>query len=813
MLTIAAMDDCFDRAGLPRAFGRYLLLRMLARGGMGQVFLASTTGVEGAERPVVVKVIRREYAHDPNFLARFLDEARVQAQLQHSGVAQVIEAATTEPGGDPFVVLEYVEGRSLGAVRQRVAEVGYRIGWQDAVAAVGLAAEALAYIHERCDASGRPLEIVHRDLSPHNVMVGYGGELKIIDFGTARGQNRRCHTVAGVVFAKPGYVAPEVAGGDPGDARVDIYAAGVMLWELCAGRRFLQGDAAQHLAAVERGDRDPPPVAHLVGAPAALDAVIARMTAHDRERRYASSRLAARELARLLGGAPALPNGERGMRARVAQLMYNLYPLEPSRSRFEIARLIASARSRALPRPAPVEESPPPAPVEAAADLLAGTRYRLGREIGRSATSVVFEGEHVELGRRVAVKLLAEGQALSRETEARFRREARALSRLAHPGVVRVYDFGHTADGRVFCAMELCLGETLKAVLAREPMEWRRALRIARQACSALDAAHRSGVVHRDLKPANLILTDHGALKLIDFGLAHADGELAESGHEAEVQTAEARSAAPAGVEPRAAAPAHPDLGSLTLFGTPEYMAPEQVAGARIDARADVYALGCVLYEMLTGSLPFSGESAVAVLDAKLRAMPEPPHERAANRGISRAASAIAMRALARQPGRRFASAAEMADAIADALDEPTRQRTRRRAVGAGIAAAVVACAAVLLGSQVRPFLPAAPAGLRAPEAFGGPAVLPVPATPPAGAVMDGVDLRPVGGAAASSADAEPPPAPGLDRGAHERLQPASPPGRSPTRRREDAAPSGKPPAERRDERPGTQALLRSSAG
>ena len=104
-------------------------------------------------------------------------------------------------------------------------------------------AEALAHVHERQDAAGRALSIVHRDLSPQNVMLGFGGDIKIIDFGTARGQNRRCHTVAGVVFAKPGYVAPEVANGDPGDARVDIYALGIMLWELCAGRRFLQGEA------------------------------------------------------------------------------------------------------------------------------------------------------------------------------------------------------------------------------------------------------------------------------------------------------------------------------------------------------------------------------------------------------------------------------------------------------------------------------------------------------------------------------------------------------------------------------------------
>src|SRR3954467_1377856 len=112
----------------PRSMGRYVLLRRIARGGMGEVFLASTTGLEGAERPVVVKIIRREHAKDPSFIARFLDEARVQAQLQHSGVAQVLDAAIEERTGEPYAVVEHVEGRSLGDVRARALQVGQAVG-------------------------------------------------------------------------------------------------------------------------------------------------------------------------------------------------------------------------------------------------------------------------------------------------------------------------------------------------------------------------------------------------------------------------------------------------------------------------------------------------------------------------------------------------------------------------------------------------------------------------------------------------------------------------------------------------------------
>jgi len=339
----AAKDESgFDE--LPRALGRYVLLKRIARGGMGEVFLASTTGLEGAERPLVVKIIRREHAKDPSFIARFLDEARVQAQLVYSGVAQVLDAAIDDRTGEPYAVVEYVEGRSLGDLRSRAVQTGRAIGWAEASAICMLIAEALAHVHERQDASGRSLAIVHRDLSPQNVMVGFAGDVKIIDFGTARGQNRRCHTVAGVVFAKPGYVAPEVANGDPGDARVDIYALGVMLWELCAGRRFLQGDAGVHTAAVAQNRLHPPPIAAAIGAPIELDGIIAKLCAFDREERYQAARAAASDLARVLSAAKELACGERGARPRVAEVMASFFPGEPMRSRKEFERLVGVAR-------------------------------------------------------------------------------------------------------------------------------------------------------------------------------------------------------------------------------------------------------------------------------------------------------------------------------------------------------------------------------------------------------------------------------------------------------------------------------------
>src|SRR6187399_3052873 len=255
-----------DGDTLPRRFERYTLLKRIARGGMGEVFLATAGGIEGAERPCVVKTIRREHEEDRSFLARFLDEARIQAQLQHPGVAQIVEA-TNDSSGKPYVVVEFIEGRNLGDVRARAGQLGMRMGWPESLAVAIVMADALSHVHDRTDASGKPLDIVHRDLSPQNVMVSYAGDVKLIDFGTARGQNRRCQTIAGIVFAKPGYVAPEVANNTPGGVPADLYALGIMLWEMLAGRRFLAGDPAQHMALVAAGKRNPSELAALIGAP------------------------------------------------------------------------------------------------------------------------------------------------------------------------------------------------------------------------------------------------------------------------------------------------------------------------------------------------------------------------------------------------------------------------------------------------------------------------------------------------------------------------------------------------------------------
>ena len=638
---------------LPRRFGRLTLLKHIARGGMGEVYLATSGGIEGAERPCVVKIIRREHAEDRSFLARFFDEARIQAQLHHPGIAQIFEAST-DGTAKPYVVMEYVEGRNLGEVRHRATQLGTRVAWPDAVALGVALTEALVHVHERTDAAGRPLDIVHRDLSPQNVMVSYGGDVKLIDFGTARGENRRCHTVAGVVFAKPGYVAPEVANNNPGGAAADLYAIGIMLWELLAGRRFLVGEPSEHLAKVASGERRPTPISELSEAPAELDSIIGMLTAYKIADRYQSAREAMTDLVTLLKGAPSTADGERSVRARIAHLVQRLYPAEPARSRVEFARLVASAR-KGPPPAADLSSDSPEASVAGDSSMLPGTRYELGRELGRGSMGTVVEGRHVDLGRRVAIKLLAADGSGSTEIFDRFRAEARAVAGLRHDNLVTLYDFGVATDNRPFYAMELLEGETLDAYLQREKgMDWREATGLGVQACRALEAAHGAGVVHRDIKPANLFITTDGVLKLLDFGIAKP-------------------------TKPGAVVEGDPE--AIKVFGTPEYMAPEQDEGS-VDERSDLYSLGCVLYELLTGYLPVCSESTIGLISDKKTQDPESPRRRAPTRGIPKMLDKTIQRCLSREPHDRFQSAGELRDALEAALREPIERRQRRRRIG-----------------------------------------------------------------------------------------------------------------------------------
>lgn len=656
-------DD--PNSALPRKFGRLVLLRKVARGGMGEVYLAASGGIEGAERACVVKKIRREHQTDKSFRARFLDETRIQAQLQHPGVAQIIDSATDEEDC-PYAVVEYVEGRHLGEIVARGNQLGMSINWADAVAVGICFADALSHIHERKDASGRPLDIAHRDLSPQNIMVGYAGDVKLIDFGTARGENRRCRTVSGIVYAKPGYVAPEVANQIPGGAPADIYAMGVMIWEMVSGRRFLQGDAVEHQAQVAHGNRVLPRLAHELGCPSRLDEILLKMTAYRIDDRYAHSKNAVVDLVELLKAAPSLADGDRSVRGRIAHMMSRFYPAEPARSRADFARRVAHARSlldgeqRGSNRPGIPEPSPaPPTSAQQKAEgLLEGTRYRLERCISESGMGEVWEALHVDLGRTVALKLMPEAGIQSGAARQKFRSEARALARLRHRGLVEIHDFGVTAEGRCYYAMELLHGQTMESLLKQGPLTWQKAVRFVCDAAQALGAAHEAGIVHRDITPSNLFVTNENEIKLLDFGVSRSSARDQEESVDAPM-----------------------------VVGTPEYISPEQAAGGAADVRSDIYSLGVVFYEMLTGRVPHplggtGSPTLPALLTSKITVVPPLPSELVPECAIPKNVEKALLLMMHRDADKRFASTTQLLSALRPLAERRTdRRRNGKRSI------------------------------------------------------------------------------------------------------------------------------------
>ncbi|HSD03523.1 MAG TPA: Stk1 family PASTA domain-containing Ser/Thr kinase [Gaiellales bacterium] len=287
-------------------------------------------------------------------------------------------------------------------------------------------------------------------------------------------------------------------------------------------------------------------------------------------------------------------------------------------------------------------------------------RYRIERRIGTGGMADVFLARDETLGRRVAIKILAERYAQDDAFLERFRREATAAAGLSHPNIVSVYDRGQAA-GTSYIAMEYLNGPTLKdEITSRAPLPEAEVVNWAVQALDALEFAHRQGVVHRDIKPHNMILTDEGRLKVTDFGIARA----------ANVQQMT-------------------EVGSIV--GTAQYLSPEQARGLDVGPQSDLYSMGIVLYEMLTGELPFTGESAVEI--AMKQVSDPPPSIRKKNRLVSEGLEQVVMRSLSKDPALRHRSARQMADELrrvsrGGAPSSDTQMATRILTGGAAAVAA-----------------------------------------------------------------------------------------------------------------------------
>lgn len=263
--------------------GEYELGPCLRRGGMAEVFLAKRRNIAGFERSVAVKRVLPEFAGDELFVSMFLDEARIAAELVHPNIVQTLDLGVWD--GQYFIALEYIEGTSVRELLARCAERGRRVPRRFACHILAEVCAGLSYAHNK-RADGQPMNIVHRDVSPANILVGVAGEVKLIDFGVAKARQRRAWTMDGTVKGKTPYLAPERLLGREGDRRGDIYAAGVVLWELLTTERLYRGGSELEIAQRILHQPPPPPSSRNPTVPRALDAIVGRALARDPDARY-----------------------------------------------------------------------------------------------------------------------------------------------------------------------------------------------------------------------------------------------------------------------------------------------------------------------------------------------------------------------------------------------------------------------------------------------------------------------------------------------------------------------------------------------
>src|SRR5579885_1907194 len=311
-------------------------------------------------------------------------------------------------------------------------------------------------------------------------------------------------------------------------------------------------------------------------------------------------------------------------------------------------------------------------------------RYVIKRKLGSGGMADVYLAEDQELGRRVALKLLNERHAADEQFVERFRREAQSAAGLNHPNIVSIFDRG-LAEGTYYIAMEYLDGRTLKELLVRNgPTPIPIAVDYARQILGALAFAHRNGIVHRDIKPHNIVVGPDGRLKVTDFGIARSGAsQMTEAG---------------------------------SIVGTAQYLSPEQARGAPVDPRSDLYSLGIVLYEMLTGKVPFTGDTPVEIAMKHLSQIPEPPSKLRPQ--VPHDLDAVVMRAIAKDPDQRYASAEEMDADLARVARGVAVSRETEDAMTQVLSGAGISNAATIVQRPHSVVAPPAPPAYRPPTPY-----------------------------------------------------------------------------------------------
>jgi TonB family protein len=397
----------------PDRFGQYEILERIAAGGMAELYKAKRTGVEGFQKIVAIKKILPHMADDEAFVTMFADEAKLAAQLNHPNIIHIYDLGKIQAGGY-FIAMEYVDGRDLRAIETSAREIGAPFPVPLAVYVASKVASALDYAHRRRDAEGNDLNIVHRDVSPQNILISYEGDIKLCDFGIAKAASKASRTQSGALKGKIQYMSPEQAWGKPIDRRSDLFSLGVVLHELLTGQRLFRGDTDINVLEKVRSAEVAPPSKSNPEVPQNLDAVVMKALARDPDERYANASDMLRDLDSVLYSYTPAPGSAdvaiylhrlQAEEAAVAdakarEVAHAAQETEPARKRKSKGAPVARKTGSApVVRDEPVGEStasraarpatPPPAPAREAEIFGSGLS---GGETERSSRMPLFAG-------------------------------------------------------------------------------------------------------------------------------------------------------------------------------------------------------------------------------------------------------------------------------------------------------------------------------------------------------------------------------------------------------------------------------------